>query len=182
MMRNETALNVRYDPASKFWNGMEPRLAVYLRSFAGLSPDDAEDVLQEVGIAYWRDGPDGESDARPWLYRVARNRAIDALRRRKRERAKEAPGSVEPDTLIGTLPARAPSPEALSLDAAETDFVRGFLAGLQDPERELLHLAFAEDLPYVRIAELLGMPLGTVKWRIAALKRRLAARHRREFS
>ncbi len=59
--------------------------------------------------------------------------------------------------------------------------MRDFLAGLEDGDREILHLAFADDLAYAHIALLVGMPTGTVKWRVATLKRRLAASYRKEF-
>ncbi len=164
------------------WTAMAPRLELYLRSFSGLSPQEKEDVLQEVMVALWRDGPDCAEGIKPWLFRVSRNRAIDALRHAKRikERERTQPGG--PLALIDLVPTSGPNPEEAALCAEDSSFVRNFLAGLADQDREILHLAFAEDMPYSRIAELLNLPLGTVKWRVAELKGRLAERYRKEFT
>lgn len=161
---------------------MSPRIEVYLRSFSGLSASEQEDVLQEVMVALWRGGPDGEDAVRPWLYRVARNRAIDALRHAKRIQGREQILPEGPSVMMDQLPAAYPGPEDAVLSAEDTSFVRNFLADLEDRDREILHLAFAEDLAYSRIAELVDLPTGTVKWRIATLKRRLAGRYRKEFA
>jgi RNA polymerase sigma-70 factor (ECF subfamily) len=158
---------------------MEGRLAVYLRSFSGLGAEDREDALQATLTAFWRSGPEAEEDARPWLYRVARNAAVDALRRRKREA--RGPRSW----LSGSTPAAeepqepGPGPEERLLSEEERDFVREFLAGLSDAERELAYLTFSEGLSYEQAAILTGTPLGTVKWRLSGVKRRLEARYRR---
>jgi len=161
---------------------MAPRLELYLRSFSRLSEHEKADVIQEVMVALWRDGPCDEDAIRPWLYRVARNRAIDALRHARRVQTRELDPPDGPSMLIDQAHTDYPSPEDAALGAEETSFVRNFLAGLEDREREILHLAFAEDLAYSRISELVGMPTGTVKWRVATLKRRLAASYRKEFS
>ncbi|MFH2113976.1 MAG: sigma-70 family RNA polymerase sigma factor [Spirochaetota bacterium] len=166
----------------EIWAAMAPRIDLYLRSFSSLSVHEQEDVLQEVMVALWRDGPDDESAIRPWLYRVARNRAIDALRHTKRIQAHEQSFPEGSWILVDQLPAVYPSPEDAALSAEDSSFVRDFLADLEDRDREILHLAFAEDLAYCRIAELLNLPLGTIKWKIASLKRRLAVRYRKEFS
>jgi RNA polymerase sigma-70 factor (ECF subfamily) len=133
-------------------------------------------------VALWRDCPVGQDAIKPWLYRVARNRAIDALRRTRRVQACELDLPDGPSVLIDQAHAAYPSPEDAALSAEDTMFVRDFLAGLEDGDREILHLAFADDLAYAHIAQLVGMPTGMVKWRVATLKRRLAASYRKEFS
>lgn len=164
------------------WKGTEARLELYLRSFRALGAEDREDVLSRTLSAFLASGPvAADADAvRAWLYRVARNAALDATRARKREAARRADGR-DSETLVAELPSPHPGPEGLALRGAERDFVRRHLASLPDRDRELLHLAFAEDMPYARIAEILALPLGTVKWRIAVLKRALERRYRREF-
>jgi DNA-directed RNA polymerase specialized sigma24 family protein len=79
------------------------------------------------------------------------------------------------------LPSPYPGPETRLLDLEQEAFVSRFLTSLRDRDRELLHLAFAEGLSYPDIASMTRRPLGTVKWKIAALKRQLAARYRKEF-
>ncbi|MBU0928481.1 MAG: RNA polymerase sigma factor [Spirochaetes bacterium] len=159
------------------WEDARPRLEAYLGSFAGLGAEDVEEILQDVSLVLWRRGAELEPDARAWLYRIARNAAIDALRyRRRRPTAAVSAdaGGVEPTSPY-------PGPEERLLEAERDAFVAAFLAGLSDRDREMLYLRAAEDYSYSRIAALVGLPLGTVKWRMAGLKRSLAARYRKEF-
>jgi len=164
-----------------FWDDLRPRLQVYLRSFHGLGPEDAEEVLQLTLLALWKRAPALAGDARSWLYRVARNASIDALRAGRRRGARIASGAESASDGAVDSPSHYPGPEALLLDLEQDTFVAGFLAGLDDGDRELLYLAYAEDFSYPSIASLTGRPLGTVKWKIARLKRLLAARYRKEF-
>lgn len=164
-----------------FWDELRPRLQVYLRSFRGLGPEDAEEVLQLALLAFWKRAPELGDDARSWLYRVARNAAIDALRAGRRRGARIAYGAGIASGGAADPPSPYPGPEARLLDLERETFVADFLAGLDDGDRELLYLAYAEDFSYRSIASLTGRPLGTVKWKIASLKRVLAARYRKEF-
>jgi RNA polymerase sigma-70 factor, ECF subfamily len=182
MMDNDGRATGQSNAVQKIWADMAPRLELYLRSFSGLSPHEKEDVLQEVMVALWRDSPDSEEAVKPWLFRVTRNRAIDALRHAKRITERERFLPEGPLALIDRMPASGPNPEEAALCAEDAGFVRNFLAGLADQDREILHLTFAEDMAYSRIADLLSLPLGTVKWRVAELKSRLAARYRKEFT
>ncbi len=166
----------------KTWVSWAPRLELYLRSFSGLRAHEREDVLQEVMVALWRDGPESEEAIKPWIYRVTRNRAIDALRQAKRSKAREHSLPNGPAALLDQAPAAYPNPEEAALGAEDTSFVRNFLADVEDRDREILHLAFAEGMAYARIAELLCLPIGTVKWRVATLKASLAKRYRKEFT
>ena len=118
----------------------------------------AEDVLQEVFMQLWRnpaafDANRGSLGA--WLAVIARNRAIDTMRKRRPE------SNVE-DVVV-----------ALDLDlASETarriaiEKVRGVLAGMPAEQRRAVELAFFEGLTHTEIAAKTGEPLGTVKTRI----------------
>lgn len=168
------------NPKRLVWEEMESRLAVYLRSFSGLQPEDAEEILQRAILALWQSGPSELEDARPWLYRVVRNMAIDILRKKKRR--KESALSLEESGLADSARSAHPGPEEEFLSAEERGFVRNFLGSLPRAERELAHLAFAEELPYSRIALITGIPLGTVKWKLAAVKRKLAKSYQRRMA
>src|SRR2546428_7166397 len=84
------------------------------------SVQDAEDILQETLLAAWRglDRFEGRSSVRAWLYRIATNRCLNALRdgRRRPETQVRAPDPIFlepfPDDLLGELPAVEPGPEA----------------------------------------------------------------------
>ena len=118
----------------------------------------AEDVLQEVFLQLWRNP--GAFDAErgrlaPWLAVIARNRAIDLLRKRP----------MEDD--IDELPI------ATSIDLEETsnqklavEKVRGAMQALPPEQRQALEMAFFEGLTHTEIASKTGEPLGTVKTRI----------------
>lgn len=120
----------------------------------------AEDVLQEVFMQLWRnptrfDASRGSLGA--WLAVIARNRAIDALRKRRYESdIEDIVVSVEPDL----------ASEADRSRAAKN--VRDVLNGMHPAQRQALEMAFFEGLTHTEIAAKIGEPLGTIKTRIRA--------------
>ena len=118
----------------------------------------AEDVLQEVFMQLWRkpavfDAARGSLTA--WLAVIARNRAIDALRKRKPETdLEDVTVSVELD-LAGAAERNR---------AAEQ--IRRKLGEMPEQQRSALEMAFYEGLTHSEIAEKTGTPLGTIKTRI----------------
>jgi RNA polymerase sigma-70 factor (ECF subfamily) len=158
----------------------------------------AEEVVQETFLALWDraetfDPSVGSLAA--WLHTIARNRTVDRLRAAGRRpnlvalssaaSGSSTFGSDEPDAdtlervlANGTLVAGAvppPSPEReLALRELRTA-LQSALAGMPEPERVVIVMAYAEDLSQSEIAERLGWPLGTVKTRT-----RRALRHLRE--
>jgi RNA polymerase sigma-70 factor (ECF subfamily) len=120
----------------------------------------AEDVLQEVFLQLWRN-PGAFDSARgslgAWLAVITRNRAIDALRRRKPETdIEDVIVSVAPDLVS----------EADRSRAAQK--VRGVLGTMPAPQRSALEMAYFEGLSHSEIAIKTGEPLGTIKTRIRA--------------
>lgn len=118
----------------------------------------AEDILQEVFMQLWRspDTFDATRGSLPgWLAVIARNRAIDSLRKRRPETdITDIVVSVEPD-LAG---------KAEWSRVAEK--IRGALGDMPTPQRSALEMAFFEGLTHSEIAERTGEPLGTIKTRI----------------
>lgn len=118
----------------------------------------AEDVLQEIFMQIWRK-PGSFRSSRgslgSWLAVIARNRAIDTLRRRK-------PLSDIHDMMLASSTNLAQESEhALLLQRAQ-----GVMQTLPEPQRLVLELAYFEGLTHTEIAERTGDPLGTVKTRI----------------
>lgn len=143
------------------------RTLAYLR---GLLGDDAEDVQQEVWLAVYR-GLGGLADPgafRTWLYRTTRHRAVDWLRRRRRER--ELADDVERET-VGAV--AGPPDEGAGLAGIDEARLEAALAGLPPPQREVLLLKYRDDLSYAEIALVVGCPIGTVRTRLHHAKRRL---------
>ncbi len=120
----------------------------------------AEDVLQEVFLQLWRN-PSAFDAARgslgAWLAVIARNRAIDALRKRKPETDIE-------DVVVSVAPDLAS--EADRSRAAEK--VRGVLGAMPPAQRSALEMAYFQGLSHSEIADKTGEPLGTIKTRIRA--------------
>jgi RNA polymerase sigma-70 factor (ECF subfamily) len=131
----------------------------------------AEDIVQEIFLQLWRNPGAfiaGRGSLGAWLVVVARNRSIDALRRRK------PTDSVE-DVVLASPGNLADEAERNSM----MDKVRGILRSLPEEQRKSLELAYFEGLSHSEIAAATGDPLGTVKTRIRlalmSLRKALAA-------
>ena len=130
----------------------------------------AEDVLQEVFVNVWRSAASfnpGLSQAPTWLVSVARNRAIDSLRRRRTEPAtvsRYQPGPDEEESdVLAHLPSDAPGPLELLSQASEERALNACMAHLSGDQQRSLALAYFEGLTHVEVAAAMGQPLGTVK-------------------
>jgi RNA polymerase sigma-70 factor, ECF subfamily len=126
----------------------------------------AEDAVQETFTSIWRSARSYDPNrgrGAPWLYAVARNAISD------RGRARTEPPAEAPDE---------PSGEAGPDERAEQSWiswrVHGALEDLAEHERSLIELAYWGGLSQSEIAELLGIPLGTVKTRTRSALARLA--------
>jgi RNA polymerase sigma-70 factor (ECF subfamily) len=118
----------------------------------------AEDVLQEVFMQLWRN-PNVFDSSRgnlgPWLAVIARNRAIDALRKRR-------PESDIEDVVVSVHPNMAGEADR----ARAMEKVRGALGAMPASQRSALEMAYFEGLSHSEIASKTGEPLGTIKTRI----------------
>ncbi|NNG15210.1 MAG: sigma-70 family RNA polymerase sigma factor [Gemmatimonadales bacterium] len=143
--------------------------------------DEAEEVVMDVFTIAWNRIHEARGDypgLMPWLLRIARNRAIDRLRRRGRLRRKAerlaAAGGRE-DSI--TEPARLDEAGRPGWHVHES--VKAALSELPDDQRRVVQLAYFEGLTHSEIATMLEIPLGTVKSRlgraIAKLRIRLSS-------
>ena len=118
----------------------------------------AEDILQEVFLQLWRRPAafiENRGSLGAWLVVIARNRAIDLLRRRK-------PSDSVDDVVLA-------SPVNVADEAERNTMmqrVRGVIANLPEQQRTTLELAYFEGLSHTEIASRTGDPLGTVKTRL----------------
>ena len=144
----------------------ERPLLGYLRLLAS-DPGLVEELLQDTLLAAWTgaDGYAGQASVQGWLLGIARRRAHDALRRRRLH----VVGAAE----LESLPVPDPEPEALALARADREELAAAVDRLAPVHREVLVLTFVHELSYRDLAEVLGVPLGTVKSRLSNAKRAL---------
>ena len=151
--RDETAF-------AELFDYFAPRIKSYLQRL-GMEPGQAEELTQEVMIVLWHKAglfDPVKSSLSTWLFRIARNRRIDAFRRDKSA------------LLDADDPALQPSqPEAADdiVEAEERDErVRRAMLDLPEEQAILVRQAFFLGRSHSQIAEDTGLPLGTVKSRI----------------
>jgi RNA polymerase sigma-70 factor (ECF subfamily) len=122
----------------------------------------AQDVVQEVFVAVWKDAArfdPARGSVGPWLFSLARHKAIDLVRREANVRKRTA----EVDMELEVAPDDVDHEAWLNL---RRDRVHAAIATLTEPQRTALELAFFGGLTHVEVAERLGLPLGTAKTRI----------------
>lgn len=125
--------------------------------------DEAEDLLHDVFLEAWRCAKDFDpkrGSVRTWLAIRTRSRALD---RKKSARVSRNAGDKGLDAVSGNAP--VPSPDSRR--------VRDALAGLTIDQRQVVELAYFEGLSCSEISEKIGIPIGTVKSRLAAGLHRL---------
>jgi RNA polymerase sigma-70 factor (ECF subfamily) len=143
----------------------------------GLLGDDAEDVQQEVWLSVYRGigGLSNPAAFRTWLYRTTRHRAVDFLRKRKREQ------ELVDDVAIETVQVGEGSDDdsLVEFDASTLDAA---LKAIPPPQREVMLLRYRDEMSYNEIALVVGCPVGTVRTRLHHAKRRLQELLTREES
>ena len=144
----------------------------FLIRFAG-NRAAAEDVFQETFLQVHLSIETFDTSRRfkPWLFTIAANKARDYLRRMARHHAAplSAPvGEADGQTFADFLEADLPQPGDAMEDAEMADRVRQAVEQMPDHLREILLLSYFQKFSYNQIAEVLGIPLGTVKSRLHA--------------
>lgn len=125
----------------------------------------AEDVVQEAFISIWRSGARfdrARGSVRGWTLSIVRNRAIDALR----SRAGKAPKLTFDDELILEQRPADDSTEEEAMRHETAGEVRSALRTLPNDQAKVIELAYFGGFSHSEIAEMLGVPLGTVKGRM----------------
>lgn len=138
-------------------------------------PGLAEDVVQEVFLALWRD-PDKFKPDRgafsSWLLAMTHHKAVDAVRREEALRRRRTKAAEEDESLLSTESA-GPDVEDQVIGSLKRAGVRRALLTLPEVQREALTLAYFGGYTQREVAALTGAPLGTVKTRMLAGMRRL---------
>ena len=130
---------------------------------------DAEDVVQEsyLRAVKFFSGFHGEN-ARPWLLAIVRNTCYTWLRRNRMDDQ-----SVELGETVQVADTQSASPEAVLLAASRRELVRQAVEALPVDFREVIVLRELEGMSYKEIAEIAGVPIGTIMSRLARARARL---------
>jgi len=153
----------------------ERELYRYLARYLG-NPALAEDVFQNTFLqvhlkrGLYEDG----RPVRPWLYSIATHQAVDALRKAGRhptvslDRRVSTSGESDAGALVDLLVGEDSTPLAEMQEKERREWVAKSVERLPDTLRQTLVLAYFQDLKYREIAEILNIPVGTVKSRLHA--------------
>jgi RNA polymerase sigma-70 factor (ECF subfamily) len=128
----------------------------------------AEDVVSEVFLDVWRQAADfeGRAEASTFLFAIARNKAYSALRKRREDPLdEEAAGEIADD---------ADTPEIALQKQNKGALLRRLLNKLSPEHRETMDLVYYHDKSVAEVAEIVGIPEGTVKTRMFHARKRLA--------
>lgn len=151
----------------------ERELYSYLRRYlgdAGMAEDTFQATFLQVHLKC--DQFEQGRKFRPWLYTIATNQAIDAQRRNKRhknvslDRNTRGENSDDLGSLMDLLVSREQSPDSRVDATQQRDWIRGAVADLPDTLREAVSLVYYQGLKYREAADILKIPVGTVKSRL----------------
>ncbi len=129
-------------------------------------PFESSDLLHDVFMEVWRSAGrfEGRSKVQTWIFGIAYRKVIDVHRKRGRVKVTDdIPEVVDDDA----------NTEACLAAGQEAEHVRHCVGTLKDDHRSAISLAFFEDMTYGEIAEVTGVPEGTIKTRIYHAKKLL---------
>jgi RNA polymerase sigma-70 factor (ECF subfamily) len=171
----------RADLFTELVHRYERELYRYLARYLG-DPSLAEDVFQNtfLQVHLKRGLFENGRPFRPWLYAIATHQAVDALRKAGRHPTVSLDRRVGPSgrdsdagNLIDLLVGDVAGPLAMLQESERQQWVRESIARLPEALRQTLVLAYHQDLKYREIAEILKIPVGTVKSRLHAALEKL---------
>ena len=137
-----------------------PRIKGYLRR-QGASDGEAEDLMQDVMLTVWTRAPlfdRRKARASTWIFTIARNKRIDAIRRERRPELDPNDPALVPD--------RNDNPDDAASAAEWRVLVRRAIENVPPEQARVLRLAFFDDMSHAAIAKELNLPVGTVKSRM----------------
>lgn len=167
------AVAVQGDKAAfaRLFGHFAPRLKSYMIR-QGAPATQAEDLAQEALILVWRKAhlyDPAKAAAATWVFTIARNLRIDALRK---ERHPEVDAD---DPAVVTLVDPAEGADDQLHHAQRARLVHGALTDLPPEQQEVVRLSFFGDHPHSEIAAQLGLPMGTVKSRLRLAMKKIRA-------
>ena len=160
------------DAFRKIIHRYKDRLYVFLRRFLNRQ-DLVEEVFQETFLQLYksRESFDTNKSLRPWLFTIAANKARDMLRKQQRSGTTSFGAIAEPaeltvDDVVNSLISYQITPYDEATKTETADKVREIIENMPDNQKEILLLAYFEQFSYKQMAEMLSIPIGTVKSRL----------------
>ncbi len=147
-----------------------PRIKTFMQR-SGASEQLADELAQEALFLVWSKAglfDPSSSGAAAWIFTIARNLRIDALRRQKR-----TPTSDTSETELEFQRDEGPLPDAGVVTSQIEARIRDALAVLPDEQMRVIELSFFHETAHAEIAKVLDIPLGTVKSRLRLAMARL---------
>lgn len=135
-----------------------PRVKAFLMRGGG-DPTVAEECAQEVMATLWQKAhlfDPSRASVSTWVFTVARNKKIDHIRKQRRPEPESLPWGPEAE----------PDQEEIVVFRQETEHLGAAIAALPDKQRMLIEKAYFGDMSHTEIADITGLPLGTIKSRI----------------
>jgi RNA polymerase sigma-70 factor (ECF subfamily) len=166
------AVAVRQDRAAfaGLFEYFAPRIKAYMQR-SGASEASAEELAQETMLMVWRKAAlfdPASSGASAWIFTIARNLRIDSHRRAARGGMTEVL-----DIDLEFQVDERPQPDSQMATSQSEQRIRSALAQLSPEQMRVVELSFYEDKAHAEIAQMLGIPLGTVKSRLRLAMNRL---------
>ena len=127
----------------------------------------ADDIANEVFLELWRQAPafEGRSEVSTWLLGIARFKALSALRKRKEEAIDEDKAAAIPDT--------GDTPEVAVMKDDKATALKRMVNALPEEHRTVIDLAYYHAKSVAEIAEILSIPVATVKTRMFYARKKL---------
>ena len=165
---------------TEFERQMLPHLDALYRTALGMTRNagDAEDLVQETFVRAFQffDQFQGGTNARAWLFRILTNLFINTYRKKTREPERVSYDELEDFYLYNRLAhnestGRGGTPEQEIVQKVQVEAIRDAIEKLPDEYRETVILADLNDFAYQEIAEMLNIPIGTVRSRLSRGRR-----------
>lgn len=172
MQNAEEARQTNLRHYAQFVREHEANILTYVYRMIG-NKEDAEDITQSALLQAWetwnRVDPELSGGYVKWCYRIARNLAIDLMRKRK-------PRTADDEEMERAADLRVLKPEDVYEHRVQSNEVRECIQALNEKYREVLVLRYQEDMSYEKIAEILELPISTIETRIFRAKKMLRQR------
>ncbi len=154
---------------SELWNYFYPRLTRFASSFKGLPVSEYDDHVSDILIKVFQKiaGYNPSYSISTWIYTIAENHFNDVLRKTKRN------ASISLDDLETKNAAGFSADSAIADEAAECDLLercKKAIAMLRDDDQKIAFLKFYESMSSSEIGKILGIPPGSVRWRISMIR------------